>query len=365
MFSKSLSLTLALIVGLLILAFNLVHYSNNHLRMVVHIAYAVLFSCFAFFIFKKEKISNYRSIIFIVMAISFIIVFRFKLIFFGSSRSPIEVPYCHIAMSTTILNFLHDQWIAATTKSWAKWGIYSLGFLWLLATLSLGGGWCSWVCFYGGIDEGFSKILKKPIIKLYNISNRWKSLGLGILIFVILISFAKTQPIFCLWMCPLKLAPGFLDIDPAVKLIQTIIFLAVGIIFLVVLPVLSKKRTFCGLICPFGAWQSIIGRINPYRVSIEKDKCIQCGKCVIVCPVFAINDKSISEHKILNSCVLCGACKDVCPKDAVDFTVLNVSSKRFRLYYLMSALVIMGLISSIFVPEAIISVIKIWEVSLL
>ena len=28
----------------------------------------------------------------------------------------------------------------------------------------MGRGWCAWGCFYGGMDEGFSKILRKPLV---------------------------------------------------------------------------------------------------------------------------------------------------------------------------------------------------------
>jgi NAD-dependent dihydropyrimidine dehydrogenase PreA subunit len=57
---------------------------------------------------------------------------------------------------------------------------------------------------------------------------------------------------------------------------------------------------------------------NVSTLSLEKDKCIGCGLCAVVCPhrVFEVSGKK-AEIKDLNACIECGACVINCPVQAV------------------------------------------------
>jgi ferredoxin len=55
------------------------------------------------------------------------------------------------------------------------------------------------------------------------------------------------------------------------------------------------------------------------KAKVNKDKCLQCGGCVGVCPVGAItliDGKGIVIDK--NKCIGCGKCKLVCPVGAIE-----------------------------------------------
>jgi ferredoxin-type protein NapH len=178
-----------------------------------------------------------------------------------------------------------------------------------------------------------------------------------------LLSLLAFQPIFCLWVCPLKLGTGFLDPNTATRIIQFIIFVTVGVVFLVLLPLLTKKRAFCGLICPFGAWQAFVGRINPYRVSFIKDKCVHCKQCIKACPTFSIDQKSLDAFKVLPYCNRCGECMDVCPSGAIDYSLVwqknpGNSPTFARITFLLSAWLVAGSLSLQVVPEVLL---KIWK----
>jgi len=55
-------------------------------------------------------------------------------------------------------------------------------------------------------------------------------------------------------------------------------------------------------------------------ISVNKERCIKCKKCVRVCPagIFAQNDESKEiETQYIESCIGCGHCVAACPEDAV------------------------------------------------
>lgn len=51
------------------------------------------------------------------------------------------------------------------------------------------------------------------------------------------------------------------------------------------------------------------------------DNCINCNKCVAICPssIFKISQKKPKKTQVVNpqSCILCGHCVSVCPQDAI------------------------------------------------
>jgi len=315
-------------------------------------------------ILKTGRVSRWRSLLFIVITLGFLISFKARLLGSGrffTSEAAQEVPYCHIALASTVLSRLYQQYLAFMSGSWKSWGPLSLGALWLVVTLALGQGWCSWVCFYGGIDDGMSRILPKPLLKWRKLPGRLRDFPFALLIFLLLISLSTLLPVFCLWICPLKLTTSFLDPVDSTRKIQMAIMIAVGTVFLVLLPVLTGKRAFCGLICPFGAWQAVFGRLNPFRVTLDHSACTGCELCVRSCPIFSIRSPD-GKPEILESCNRCGECMDVCAASCIRYTILGhpLSGKGpgwtslwdARALFVFCALVISGTLGSLFVPAA-------------
>ena len=93
-------------------------------------------------------------------------------------------------------------------------------------------------------------------------------------------SFVVLEPVYCDWLCPLKLVTEHHEIDNSVAYLQAIIFITLGMGLLFILPLLTKKRTHCGLFCPLGAMQSLMSPANPYRVRIDPERCRGCRECV-------------------------------------------------------------------------------------
>ncbi len=133
--------------------------------------------------------------------------------------------------------------------------------------------------------------------------------------------------------------------------VQLSVFVFLAAATLVVGPLLTKKRLFCGLICPFGAWQSFWGGLNPFRVSIWAGKCTQCGLCLKACPTFAISEAGLKEHRVEGSCSRCGECMQACPSGAIAYTLAGMPRHDVGMLFIFCALLVGGAVGGLFVPE--------------
>ncbi len=354
--------------------------AGKELLAVFPALWALFTALTAFFILHTGRVSFYRRIFFSALAVFFFI--HFKLSLFSGIFAPScfkDTPYCHIAIAPSFFNYLYQQYLAAMSGDWRLWGPFSLAFLWLFFTLVIGRAWCSWACFYGGIDDGLSALPKKPLFKTDRFAGRFRHFPAVLLIFLLLVSLAYMLPVYCLWLCPLKLTAQFLEPDDSfIRKVQLgLMFFALAA--LAAGPLLTKKRTFCSFLCPFAAWQAFWGRINPFRVSIDEAACTGCGVCVESCPVFAINigasgraggssgeaglvPQSGSEIRRISAyCNLCGECLPACPQGAIGYSILGKAGYAgtgfgrllsTESWFVFSALVTGGAFGALFAPAA-------------
>jgi len=215
--------------------------------------------------------------------------------------------------------------------------------LWFAFTLVLGKAWCSYACFFGGMDEGFAAFGKRR--RLHRFVTKYGSIlrliPWAILLCVVLLSAALFEPFYCMWLCPFKTVTEF----PAVRDLETAlqfgVFVTLFVGLVVVLPYLTKKRTQCGFFCPFGAFQSLFNKINLFEIRFNREKCVDCTLCQTSCPAVALSKDSIREGKTLLNCMKCGACVDACKKDAavwhIKGTPVAAKPERARLLFLYGA----------------------------
>ena len=299
---------------------------------------------------KTMQTYRWRRIFFIALGFLFPVGFIWDLVAIRSTMSiPMErmlsgdTPFCFMVIPMILIpaaltkTIIFPGSILPTASN--PHSMATMVALWILATVVLGKAWCSYGCFFGGLDEGFSRIRKKALIR--KISPKWRLAPWAILVAIVLLAAATYEPTYCMWLCPFKAVTEF----PAVRNVQTAlqfgIFVALFLGLVVVLPILTKRRTQCAFFCPFGAFQSLFNRTSVFDVRIKNEKCGGCVLCQNNCPTLAIDKETIEQGKTHNSCMRCGACVDVCRRGAavwhIKGTPVGASPERARLLGLYSA----------------------------
>ena len=105
------------------------------------------------------------------------------------------------------------------------------------------------------------------------------------------------------------------------ELIVFYLFVAGNLIYYIVGIVLAfylkDNRAFCKYVCPIAVFLKISSYFSLLRVTVDEDKCVDCGKCVMGCPmdVDMLNNSRKRENG--TECILCLNCIDNCSKDAL------------------------------------------------
>jgi ferredoxin-type protein NapH len=300
---------------------------SNPARGMALLVTWVFFTFMFFMMLYTGKTDLYRAMIFILFAvfmsttfINYMLQARQSIAFSNADLLECKIPFCHLVIPMTIIP-------AALTKSIIFPGSIVEGFaaislmvvLWFGASIALGRGFCSWGCFYGGWDDGFSRINKKAIIK--KINPLWKYTPFAVLFLVVISAAITLMPTYCAWLCPFKSVTEYEKVTNFESLVKTIIFLSLFISLVVVLPVLTKKRTQCGMFCPMGAVNAAFNKVSAFDVKIDKSKCNECQKCITVCPIDAISSEDLKNGKVSVLCMKCGKCVDACQKSAIRFAI--------------------------------------------
>lgn len=335
--------------------------AGREISRLYSLAWALFAAGAAFAIAYTGRVSFFRRIFFSVSALAFLFHFKSQLLTAAAPACFKDAPFCHIAMAPYFLDYLYQQYLALMSGSWKMWGPLTLGGLWLFVTLAIGRGWCSWACFYGGIDDGLSALPRRPLVKTGKLAWKLRDLPAALLIFFMLASLAYMLPVFCLWLCPFKLTGVFLDGDPGPRRLQYALMSA-ALAVLVLGPLLTKKRVFCSYLCPFAAWQAFWGRLNPFRVTADKEACNGCLACAGACPMTAIKAGEGGKAETTSYCNLCGQCLSACPRGVMRYTVLGLSlpvrggapGLLFTAgnFFVFSALTAGGVFSSLWAPAA-------------
>ena len=338
-------------------------------RLIAFILTFVFINAIFFLMIRTGETDRWRSILFVTYAVCFVISFISHLIEARGSMAVSQAnmiegltPFCHIVIPMTLIPAaLTKTIIFPGTIIGTKTAIAGMFVLWIGSALALGKGFCSWVCFFGGLDEGFSRLFKKARIK--NVNPKWTYLPYAILLLIVLASAITLAPFYCQWLCPFKTVTEYPEITSIETAIQAVIFISLFIALVMVLPALTKRRIQCSLFCPMGAFQSLTNKINVFDVRVDSAKCIKCNKCIQTCPTFSINEETIAQGKTALTCMKCGKCIDACKQKAIFYHIKGTpltgeKAEIYRRLFIYPAFIFLATMSGGFVQDAIIKTIK-------
>ncbi len=208
---------------------------------------------------------------------------------------------------------LRMQLLPAILAGAAAWIV-----LWLVATISMGRVYCSTACPLGTVQDAVARcgmLARKPQNRRYKYHAPHDALRIIVPITVgvcLLVGFMPavygTDP--------------YTIYDRVAQAIGRMCFafgasLAFAGVMMAVVVTLAwrRGRLYCNSLCPIGALLGLLSRQPIYRVDINTDKCIHCGKCEDVCKSECINLRTCVVDN--SRCVMCMDCTAICPNDAI------------------------------------------------
>jgi len=290
----------------------------------------VLVNILYFLMHYTGKTDRYRVVLFVIFALTLsfslirnMIAIRHSMSFSQADILECRIPFCHLVIPMMIIPAAFSKSIifpGSIINGFAN--ISSMVVLWAVATIVLGRGFCSWGCFYGGWDDAFSRFRRKPVFR--NINLIWRWMPFAVLFMVALTAALSLIPTYCDWICPFKAVTEYEQVTSVESAAKAGVFFSIFAGLVVVLPVMTTKRTQCSYLCPLGAINSLSNRITPFTIKIDKAACNECNRCVEVCPVFAITKEDIKNGRVSVFCSKCGKCVDACPRNAIHFGIRGV-----------------------------------------
>jgi len=348
--SRSLLLTLPIVLWSLLIFSRSYQHAERSLRVASTIT--VVFMVVLFFMMMRTSTTyRWRRWFFVALGLLFPVGFIHQVIVMrGTMGIPIEemiagrTPFCYLPIPMLVLPAALMKTVVFPGSilphgGMSGGGMAAMAGVWLAMTIVIGKGWCSYACFFGGIEEGMASV--PPKAKLRKLDPRWRYGPWAVLLVMVLLSLALFEPAYCMWLCPFKAVSEYVAARNTVGMVQNGIFVLLFATLVIALPLLTKKRTQCAFFCPFGAFQSIFNKTSVFDVKIDRSRCTPCVLCQKSCPTMSLTDESIVKGETLMSCMKCGACVDACPKDAVVWhikgTEVAVKPERARLLFLYAA----------------------------
>lgn len=176
---------------------------------------------------------------------------------------------------------------------------------------------CGWICPFGFLQDLLYKV-PLPKLRLPRWAGYFKYVTLAILAVILPLAvqvhwFSRLCPVGTLeGGIPLQALPPS-GVTRATLQPGVFFWLKIAILTIFLLWMMATKRPFCRTACPLGAIWSLFNPISLYRLQVDGNICMKCGKCRDVCPV----DISVYENPNSPECVRCLECKKACPTGCV------------------------------------------------
>ena len=182
---------------------------------------------------------------------------------------------------------------------------------------------CGWLCPFGFIQELLYKI-KTPKLKKNKFTRILSGLKYVLLVFFVIIVpilYAIRNvplPAFCKYICPAGTLEGAMGLlsnavnEGELARLGPLFTWKFALMVSFILGSIFIFRFFCRFFCPLGAIYGLFNRFSVFGIRLDRDKCIDCGKCITTCKM---DIRHVNDHE----CISCGDCVSVCPTQAISW----------------------------------------------
>ena len=183
----------------------------------------------------------------------------------------------------------------------------------LISTLALvGPAWCSSFCYIGSWDN------------LASLKRRPKEVN-------------RKQTIIIRYLMIVLVVVAALILRYSGASISIVIFfaLAFGLFGVFIMLYFSRKFGYmvhCTTYCPVGGVVTLLGKLYPVRVKINKSTCASCNICTAHCKYDALADEDIKAGKAGWNCTLCGDCLTSCHANSITFSFFGMKKNIWEIY---------------------------------
>lgn len=210
-----------------------------------------------------------------------------------------------------------------------KFSFYVLGFLMLFGSI-LGRFICGWLCPFGMIQDFVYKIpffKKRKNLPAHKVLIWLKYVILAVFVFLmpsVIVNLAGMgEPWFCEYICPSGTLFGAIPLIAANEGLRSAVggkfALKAVTLVVILLAAAAYYRPFCKYLCPLGAFYGCFNAISVYRLSVDQQTCISCGKCRQACGM----DIAVWKKPNSSECIRCGECFGSCPTGAIRSSMEN------------------------------------------
>lgn len=173
---------------------------------------------------------------------------------------------------------------------------------------------CGWGCPVGTLQEllyrlpVFTKIKKKRVPFWFSNSVRVALFAFFLILVFGLISGIQDQSLYR-YFNPFRLFEWNFRVTAPIFVI-----LIFGIS-------LFNYRPYCMFVCPFGLFSWLIQDLSIFRVRVNKNACLDCGKCGRACPTRAA-EGMLNGKTFKPDCFSCARCFNACPNDSLEYRAI-------------------------------------------
>ena len=170
----------------------------------------------------------------------------------------------------------------------------------IFGPLLFGRGWCGYACWTAMILD----------LLPYKQPQAPRKKGLGVLRYIMFVlSFALVVALFLTYS------------NDTLEQIMFWLFLGGNVLYYLLGIILAfafkDNRAFCKYLCPITTFLKPMSYFSLWRVRCDESKCVNCGKCLKVCPMNVEVNNDSRNRKNGTECIMCFECKRECPVKAI------------------------------------------------